>query len=74
MKFATSQFWKHRNVCCEFFEIVKIIEDDGVTAEIKVVWNEQLNNGYVALTSDQFRITKKQYSKWQGYQPRGAKL
>lgn len=75
MKFAETNFWKHRNVCCEFIEVVAIISDDGETAELRAALNEQLNNGYVTLVSNyNFRVSKKDYPKWQSYSPRGNKL
>ena len=75
MKFLETKFWKHRNVCCEFVEVQEIIYDSGFTAELKVSLNEQLNNGYKTLVrSYNFKVTQKDYDKWQGYFPRGHKL
>lgn len=71
MKFSGSKFWKHRNICCEFIEILEIIFDDGETAEIKASLNEQLNSGYKTLIpSYQFIIGRKEYPKWRAYVPR----
>lgn len=71
-KFETHKYWKHRGDCCDFLEILEIIEDTGDRAEIKVAWHTQSNKSWRTLVrKDQFRVTTKDYHGWQAYSPRG---
>ena len=72
MRFASAKFWKHRGDCCDFFEVVEIISDDGETAEVKVAWHTQMSSFWVNIVPrDQFRIMKREYHQYQAYSPRG---
>ena len=72
MKFGGSKYWKRKGVCCEFIEVLEVIEDNGVTALIRVSLNEQLNKSWKTLIAeDRFRLNAKEYVKWNLYRPRG---
>lgn len=74
MRYSTTKFWKHRGDCCDFFEVLEILEDNGETAEVKVAWHTQSNKSWRTLIrNDQFRISKKDYHGYQPYKPRGEK-
>ncbi len=75
MRFSTSKYWKHRGDCCDFIEIIKVIEDNGSTAELKAAMHTQLDGKWsMLLSSFQFRVPKKDYWKWNQFVPRGNKV
>jgi len=75
MKFSTNGFWKKKNVCCEFIEIIEIIEDTGKTARIIASVNEQLYREWKTLVSvEHMNVGMRDYDKWQSYNPRGNRI
>lgn len=75
MKFGTHAYWKHRGDCCDFFRVLEVIEDNGETAFLKVSWCTQLHRNWKTLVRlDQFRISKKDYPKYQIFSPRGEEV
>lgn len=74
MKFHRQKFWKHRGDCCDFFEVIEVIEDNGETAIVKAAWHTQSNRSWRNMVpEDHFRIPKKDYDKFRAYRPRGER-
>jgi len=54
-----------------FLEVIAVLSDDGITAELKVSHCRQLHKEWASLSVENLRVRPKDYASWCSYQPRG---
>ena len=72
-KFKPGAFYKHKNDCCDFIEVIGIYHDNGTRADLFVSIYTQDSKGWrKLLTAAPINVSKAHYDKWESYLPRGA--
>ena len=71
-KFATCTYWKKKGDCCDFIEVVRVINDDGERSRLVVNLHTQRHTGWATLVRGfEYLVNRNEYGKWNQFVPRG---
>lgn len=73
LKFRAGDYARTRGDCCDCVKIIKCLTDTGAEAEVVAIWYTRESKGWKQVSNEtQFKISKRMYSRWRVFKPRGT--